>query len=43
MMGVPRSTAFGLDPRRDRFAVIPAVVRVRGASKKGKPSSERGD
>ena len=41
MMGVRRSTAFGLDPRRNRLAVIPVVVRVRGARKKGKAGSER--
>jgi hypothetical protein len=43
MMGVLRSTAFGPDPRRDRFAGIPVVVRVRGGRKEGKPSSERDD
>ena|ERR1700722_3004881 len=43
MMGVRRSTAFGLDPRRDRLAVVPADVCVRGAWKKGKPGSERDD
>ena len=42
MIGVRGSAAaFGLDPRRDRLAVIPAVVRVRGARKKGKAGSER--
>jgi hypothetical protein len=43
MMGVPGSAAFGLDPRRDRLAVIPAVVRVRGAVKKGKAGNEHDD
>jgi hypothetical protein len=41
MMGVLRSTAFGFDPRRDRLAISPAVVRMRGAMKKGKPGRER--
>ena len=41
MMGILRSTAFGLDPRRDRLAVITAVVRVGGARKKAKPGNER--
>ena len=43
MMGVLRSTAFGLDPRWDWFVVEPVVVRVRGGRKEGQPGSERDD